>query len=84
MNARDVASKCRDVPAFTFERLPTRLHLEGRARLGEDGADPERPVLLEQDLARHVEAHSTMSGTCSAKDTSVWSPPRTTLCIAPA
>ena len=60
-----------------------RLHLEGRARLREDRAHAKRPVFLEEYLL-HDRAHSTMSGTRSGNDTSVWSPPRTTSCSAPA
>ncbi len=68
--------------------------LEGRARLREDGAHAERAVLLEEHLLHDdasrapwpasPSAHSTSSGTCSGKEVSAWSPPRTTVWQAPA
>ena len=44
------------------------LDLERRPGLGEDGADAEVAVFLEEHLLQDF-AHSTISGMCSGNDT---------------
>src|SRR6185312_14679996 len=71
-----------------------RLDLERRPGFREDGSHAEGAVLLEEHLlhaapramgaAGSPDAHSTISGTCSGKDPSAWSPPRTTAWHAPS